>query len=323
MTRRATRASPSPTRRQRHAVRQRQRLRRRLLLPSDDAHVRAELAVHARTRTAAPAWSATRAIPACPARRRARTTRTAPPAATATTASAPRPASARWTRTARTSAPNYTCVNNTCVPGTAGGTCKLDKDCAAGRPASTAPAPTRRTRPAAPTTPSAARAASASTAPARTAAATTATCGTGQICSGGHCVNNPSGGRSVHGRTPTAAPTRRASTAPATTTARRRRTARRTDVCVAGVCVANTGRTPQCHNNAECGAGARVRQRALPRALLQLGRLPDVRLGRPDLHDGLLPVSGTSNQTRFLERRRCWSPPPSFFLSTQPRRRCP
>jgi hypothetical protein len=26
-------------------------------------------------------------------------------------------------------------------------------------------------------------------------------------------------------------------------------------VCVAGVCVANTGRTPQCHNNAECGAG--------------------------------------------------------------------
>ena len=246
---------PGATGRQRHAVRQRQRLRRRLLLPSDDAHVRAELAVHEgrrlRRRHGLRRAPHLRARPDELHEQHA----TAPPAATATTARAPRPASARWTRTARTSAPNYTCVNNTCVPGAAGGTCKIDTDCASGMTCvnGTCTEPDepdrlhrqRRVRPGRPLRQRHLRERlqrqQRPAAPARSARAATASTTRAAAVSAR--------------RTPIAAPTRPASTAPATTTARRRRIALRTDVCVAGVCVANTGRTPQCHNNAECGAG--------------------------------------------------------------------
>ena len=146
---------------------------------------------------------------------------------------------------------------------------------------------------------SAVRAACASTGACQNGCSDASSCGTGQTCSGGHCVNDPAGGTPCTANSDCGA----------------------SKTCINGFCHADcttTGRLPGArrvrrrrlrrrhrpHAAVPHQRGLRrrrrVRQRDLPRALLQLGRLLDVRRGRHDLHHGLLPV------TAALDSRNHW-----------------
>ena len=142
-------------------------------------------------------------------------------------------------------------------PAAAAATCKLDKDCAGGPDLRQRHLPPNPTNPTGCTTNAeCGQGGLCVNGQCENGCSDASTCGTGQVCSGGHCVTDPERRRRSAPRTPTARGNAPASTAPATRScSHEQRLPNATDVCVGGVCVANTGRTPQCHNNAECGAG--------------------------------------------------------------------